>query len=154
MASPQDLLPPLPRPRDLQPFPQRQSLVSASLLLSFAQSFRKSVQIFTGGHTDTITGLCIEPTKGEHCATCSLDGTVVIWQICACIPLSYYFASNQYRHRALALGMLVHRIDVSSVLRNWHAAGVNDTTSHQQAPRVALHSIAWSARHCLLAVAV
>lgn len=57
----EDLIPKLPQPRDLQPYPTMQNLV-----------YR--------GHTDMIRSISIEP-KGEYIATGSDDCTVKIWEI-------------------------------------------------------------------------
>lgn len=58
---PEFLIPKLPSPRDLQPFPTTESLI-----------YR--------GHTDLIRCISIEP-KGEYIVTGSDDNTVKIWEI-------------------------------------------------------------------------
>ena len=58
---PEDLVPQLPKPQDLQPFPQVNSLTYK-------------------GHQNMVRTLSIEP-KGQFLASGSDDGTVKIWEI-------------------------------------------------------------------------
>lgn len=60
-VQPEDLIPKLPSPRDLQPFPTVESMV-----------YR--------GHTDLIRAISIEP-KGQYLVTGSDDMTIKIWEI-------------------------------------------------------------------------
>lgn len=60
-VQPEDLIPKLPSPRDLQPFPTVESMV-----------YR--------GHTDLIRAISIEP-KGQYLVTGSDDTTIKIWEI-------------------------------------------------------------------------
>lgn len=60
-VQPEDLIPKLPSPRDLQPFPTVESMV-----------FR--------GHTDLVRAISIEP-KGQYIVTGSDDQTIKIWEI-------------------------------------------------------------------------
>lgn len=60
-VQPEDLIPKLPSPRDLQPFPTVESMV-----------YR--------GHTDLIRAISIEP-KGQYLVTGSDDQTIKIWEI-------------------------------------------------------------------------
>ncbi|XP_054164412.1 ribosome biogenesis protein bop1-A-like [Oppia nitens] len=60
-VNPEDLIPKLPRPRDLQPFPSIQSLI-----------YR--------GHTDVVRCVSIEP-NGQFIATGSDDCTIRIWEV-------------------------------------------------------------------------
>lgn len=57
----EDLIPQLPKPKDLQPFPSVQSIVYE-------------------GHTDCVRGLSLEPA-GQFFASGSDDGTVRIWEV-------------------------------------------------------------------------
>lgn len=57
----EDLIPQLPKPKDLQPFPSVQSIVYE-------------------GHTDCVRGLSMEPA-GQFFASGSDDGTVRIWEV-------------------------------------------------------------------------
>lgn len=59
-VNPEDLIPKLPRPNDLQPFPTVQSIV-----------FK--------GHTDVVNSITFEP-RGEFFASASDDNTVCIWE--------------------------------------------------------------------------
>ena len=58
---PEDLVPQLPKPQDLQPFPQVASLTYK-------------------GHKNMVRTLSVEP-KGQFLASGSDDGTVKIWEI-------------------------------------------------------------------------
>lgn len=60
-VQPEDLIPKLPSPRDLQPFPTTESMV-----------YR--------GHTDLIRAISIEP-KGQYIVTGSDDMSIKIWEI-------------------------------------------------------------------------
>lgn len=60
-VQPEDLIPKLPSPRDLQPFPTVESMIYK-------------------GHTDLIRAISIEP-KGQYLVTGSDDETVKIWEI-------------------------------------------------------------------------
>lgn len=60
-VQPEDLIPKLPSPRDLQPFPTVESMV-----------YR--------GHTDLIRAISIEP-KGQYLVTGSDDCTIKIWEV-------------------------------------------------------------------------
>lgn len=60
-VQPEDLIPKLPSPRDLQPFPTVESMV-----------YR--------GHTDLIRAISIEP-KGQYLVTGSDDMTIKIWEV-------------------------------------------------------------------------
>ena len=60
-VNPEDLIPKLPRPRDLQPFPSIQSLI-----------YR--------GHTDVVRCITVEP-NGQFIASGSDDCTVRIWEV-------------------------------------------------------------------------
>ncbi|CAN9503557.1 unnamed protein product [Ophioblennius macclurei] len=62
-VNPEDLIPKLPKPRDLQPFPTTQSLV-----------YR--------GHTSLIRSISVSPT-GQWLASGSDDGSVRIWEVCS-----------------------------------------------------------------------
>lgn len=58
---PEDLIPKLPSPRDLQPFPTTQAILYK-------------------GHTGMIRSITVEPT-GEYIASGSDDGTVKVWEV-------------------------------------------------------------------------
>lgn len=60
-VDPESLIPKLPRPRDLQPFPSVQSIIYK-------------------GHTDTVHSLSVEP-QGQFMISGSQDGTVRFWEI-------------------------------------------------------------------------
>jgi ribosome biogenesis protein ERB1 len=60
-VNPEDLIPKLPRPRDLQPFPSIQSLIYS-------------------GHKDVVRCLSVEP-NGQFIASGSDDCTVRIWEV-------------------------------------------------------------------------
>uniref|UniRef100_A0A336MZH9 Ribosome biogenesis protein BOP1 homolog n=1 Tax=Culicoides sonorensis TaxID=179676 RepID=A0A336MZH9_CULSO len=60
-VQPEDLIPKLPQPRDLQPYPTMQNLIYK-------------------GHEDIIRSISIEP-RGEYIVTGSDDKTVKIWEI-------------------------------------------------------------------------
>ncbi|KAJ8883449.1 hypothetical protein PR048_015292 [Dryococelus australis] len=61
MIEPEDLVPQLPSPQDLQPFPTTQSLVYE-------------------GHTDLVRSVTVEP-RGQYLASGSDDLTVKIWEV-------------------------------------------------------------------------
>jgi len=60
-VQPEDLIPKLPSPRDLQPYPQMQNLI-----------YR--------GHTSLVRSISIEP-RGEYIVTGSNDKTIRIWEV-------------------------------------------------------------------------
>ncbi|KAM4631309.1 ribosome biogenesis protein bop1 [Polymixia lowei] len=62
-VNPEDLIPKLPKPKDLQPFPTTQSLV-----------YR--------GHSDLIRSISVSPA-GQWLASGSDDGTVRFWEVCS-----------------------------------------------------------------------
>uniref|UniRef100_A0A672Z7J9 Ribosome biogenesis protein BOP1 n=2 Tax=Sphaeramia orbicularis TaxID=375764 RepID=A0A672Z7J9_9TELE len=62
-VNPEDLIPKLPKPKDLQPFPTTQSLV-----------YR--------GHTGLIRSISVSPS-GQWLASGSDDGSVRIWEVCS-----------------------------------------------------------------------
>ncbi|XP_029369505.1 ribosome biogenesis protein bop1 [Echeneis naucrates] len=62
-VNPEDLIPKLPKPKDLQPFPTVQSLV-----------YR--------GHSSLIRSISVSPS-GQWLASGSDDGTVRIWEVCS-----------------------------------------------------------------------
>ncbi|XP_053719580.1 ribosome biogenesis protein bop1 [Synchiropus splendidus] len=68
-VDPEDLIPKLPRPRDLQPFPTTQSLVYK-------------------GHTGMVRSISVSPS-GQWLASGSDDGTVRLWEVstarCMCV---------------------------------------------------------------------
>ena len=103
-------------------------------------SLKKSLwQIFTGGHTADITALAMEPITGEHCASASKDGMIVIWNNGT--PCFRLFGVD-YEKLLAALAMPVHRIDVSKWMRVKESSGVT--------------SLSWcpSRKMCALAVSV
>merc|ERR1719481_963814 len=59
---PEDLVPQLPKPQDLQPFPTVCSI-----------TFK--------GHSNLIRSLDVEPVKGQYLASGSDDGTVRLWEL-------------------------------------------------------------------------
>ncbi|KAM3858503.1 ribosome biogenesis protein bop1 [Diretmus argenteus] len=62
-VNPEDLIPKLPKPKDLQPFPTTQSLV-----------YR--------GHSGLVRSISVSPT-GQWLASGSDDGTVKFWEVCS-----------------------------------------------------------------------
>ncbi|XP_029942505.1 LOW QUALITY PROTEIN: ribosome biogenesis protein bop1-like [Salarias fasciatus] len=62
-VNPEDLIPKLPKPRDLQPFPTTQSLV-----------YR--------GHSGLIRSISVSPT-GQWLASGSDDGSIRLWEVCS-----------------------------------------------------------------------
>ncbi|XP_065066658.1 ribosome biogenesis protein bop1-like [Rhopilema esculentum] len=63
-VDPEDLIPKLPKPRDLQPFPS-------------------SVALVYHGHTAPVNGITIDPT-GQWLASGSADNTVRLWEVATC----------------------------------------------------------------------
>lgn len=79
-VDPKDLLPKLPKPQDLQPFPTTLSLVSGFLLVrSPHQSVTVAFQIYRG-HTSLVRTVTVEPA-GQFLASGGDDRTIRIWEI-------------------------------------------------------------------------
>jgi len=63
-VDPEDLIPKLPRPKDLQPYPTTQSLIY-------------------NGHEDQVTCISVDPT-GQWLASGSADKTIRFWEVSTC----------------------------------------------------------------------
>lgn len=81
-VDPSSLIPKLPNPRDLQPFPTQQAVLYS-------------------GHQDKVTSLTVDPS-GQWLATGSEDKTVRFWELMTgrcmkvCSSLLYCFFINFY----------------------------------------------------------
>uniref|UniRef100_A0A667Y763 Ribosome biogenesis protein BOP1 n=1 Tax=Myripristis murdjan TaxID=586833 RepID=A0A667Y763_9TELE len=117
-VDPEDLIPKLPKPRDLQPFPTTQSLV-----------YR--------GHSGLIRSISVSPT-GQWLASGSDDGSVRFWEVCSSRCLKTVQVGGAVRRPVC----LTHLSAVHQVA--WHAKGdylasvMPDHSSHLQ---VLIHQV-------------
>ena len=88
-VDPESLLPKLPNPRDLQPFPASHGLIYL-------------------GHTDRVTCLSIDPS-GQWLATGSDDGTVRLWELFTgrCCKVFFAVLNNYVWESIVKLGTML-----------------------------------------------